>query len=129
MRELIVPVVFWCAAAFFLVCAYPISPPGEVSGLSATVLAHGLFFIATCVLVVRVLALGVPRLGSTKKERLRKLAASLWLGLIVVFLYLAITDLVRRGPEGMTPFLLIGYGVLLLILSGVYFLLRWRAGP
>ena len=125
MRDVLVPFVFWCASAFFLICAYPMSPPGEVTGLSANLLANALFLIATCCLIISVFSMGRSCRGCEKKERILKRAAYTWLCLIVLFLFIAINDLVRRGSVYITMPLLTTYGVALAILTGVFFILRY----
>lgn len=121
----LVPIVFWCATALFLVCAYPISPPGTVKGLSSTMMANALFLIATCCLVINTFSHGKSCRGCGKKERLLKRAAYTWLCGIILFLFAAINDLVRRGGEYITMSLLVVYGVILLLLTAVFFILRY----
>lgn len=124
----LVPLVFWCATALFLICAYPISPPGTVKGLSSTVMANGLFLIATCCLVIHTFSMGKSCRGCAKRERTLKRAAYIWLCGIILFLYAAINDLVRRGGEYITMSLLVIYGVILLLLSAVFFILKYWQG-
>lgn len=131
MRNALVPLVFWCATGFYLVCAYPMSPPGEVPGFSANLLANVLFLISTCCLVVYVLSQGRSCRGCGKQERRYKWAAHIWLCVVILFIFFAVNDLVRRGASYISPLLLVGYGVVVLVLTGVYFMLRYwkeRAG-
>lgn len=121
----LVPFVFWCATALFLICAYPISPPGTVKGLSSTMMANGLFLIATCCLVVYTFSQGKSCRRCGKKERAIKRFAYTWLCGIILLLYAAINDLVRRGGEYITLSLLVLYGVILLLLSAVFFVLKY----
>jgi len=131
MRDAMVPLVFWCATAFFLICAYPMSPPGEVPGLSANLIANVLFLISTCCLIIYVFSKGKSCRGCARKERIYKRAAYTWLCVIILCIFLAVNDLVRRGPSYISPFLIVVYGVILLVLMGVFFMLRYwkeRAG-
>lgn len=123
-----VPFVFWCATALFLICSYPMSPPGQVSGVSSFMIANGLFLIATCCLVIHVFGLGRSCRGCGKRERLFKRIAYTWLCVVVLFGFVAINDLVRRGSEYINLPILVGYGVILVILMGVFFTLKYWQG-
>lgn len=123
-----VPFVFWCAAALYLICSYPMSPPGEVPGISSFMVANGLFLIATCCLVVYTFSRGRSCRGCGKKERRIKRLAYTWLCLIVLFGFVAINDIVRRGSEYMNLLILVGYGVVLVILMGIFFTLKYWQG-
>lgn len=122
-----VPFFFWVASALFLVCSYPMSPPGTVPGFSSFMIANGLFLIATCCLVVFVFQRGRSCRRCGKRERLVKRMAYILLCFIVLFGYVAVNDLVRRGFEYTTMSILVGYGVIFVILLGVFFTLKhWR---
>lgn len=119
---------FWVATALFLTCSYPMSPPGTVPGVSSFMVANALFLIATCCLVAYVFQRGSSCRRCGKKERLYKRLAYTWLCLIVLFGYVAINDLVRRGAEYTSVALLVGYGVITMVLMGVFFTLKhWQA--
>lgn len=119
---------FWVATALFLTCSYPMSPPGTVPGVSSFMIANGLFLIATCCLVVFVFQRGSSCRRCGKKERLYKRLAYTWLCLIVLFGYVAVNDLVRRGAAYTNMAILVGYGIIAVVLMGVFFTLKhWQA--
>lgn len=93
--KLLVPFVFWCAAGLFLIGAYPLSPPGEVPGLSANRLANVLYLFTTVVLVIRAFMLGASPKGCPLKVRFFRRATYCWMCLIIVFMFLGLNHLVR----------------------------------
>lgn len=125
-----IPFVFWVGTALFLICAYPIAPPGEVSGFSSFILGNALFLIATCCLVIFVFQKGNSPRRSDKKIRILKRLTYSWLCVIVLFGYVAISDLVRRGgAQYINMPIMVGYGIVFVFLSGVFFTLRrWVEG-
>lgn len=119
--------VFWVATALFLACSYPMSPPGTVPGVSSFMIANALFLIATCCLVIFVFQRGRSCRRCAKKERLFKRLAYTWLCLVVLFGYVAVNDIVRRGAEYMNMPILVGYGIIAVVLLGVFFTLKhWQ---
>lgn len=119
-----IPFVFWVGAALFLICSYPIAPPGMVSGFSSFMIGNALFLIATCCLVVFVFQKGRSPRRSDKKARVLKRLTYSWLCLIVLFGYVAVNDLVRRGAQYINMPILVGYGIVFVLLSGIFFTLR-----
>ncbi|MDL2316721.1 hypothetical protein LJC59_06535 [Desulfovibrio sp. OttesenSCG-928-A18] len=119
----LVPFVFWCATAIFLICAYPISPPGSVAGLSSTSLANGLFLVSTCCLVIGTYVKGGSRRGTPRKMRFQRRVAYIWLCVVILAACAALNDLVRRGTINMPLFVL--YAVILVVMLGVFFILRY----
>lgn len=124
MRSL-VPFAFWVAAAVFLACAYPISPPGEVKGLNSVMMGNAIFLIATCCLVIHTFNCGKSCRGcSIKKRRIKRAAYTLLCG-IVLYGYLAILDLCARGREYINMPILVLYGIILFLLLSVFFGMRY----
>lgn len=122
-----IPFAFWVATALFLTCSYPMSPPGTVPGVSSFMIANALFLIATCCLVIYVFQRGGSCKRCGKKERLFKRLAYSWLCLAILFGYAAVNDLVRRGSEYTSMPILVGYGIIGVVLLGVFFTLKhWQ---
>lgn len=121
----LIPFAFWVAAAIFLACAYPIAPPGTVKGLSSTMMGHAIFLIATCCLLIHVFSLGRSCRGCSIKKKRIKWAAHLLLCGIVLFGYLAVVDLVKRGREYINMPILVMYGIILFLLLCVFFGMRY----
>ena len=121
----IVPFTFWIASAIFLACAYPISPPGEVKGLSSTMMGNAIFLIATCCFIIHIFSLGKSCRGcSVKKRRIKRAAYTLLCG-TVLYGYLAILDLVNRGRQYINMPILVMYGIILFLLLTVFFAMRY----
>lgn len=126
--KILVPFVLWCAAGFFLIGAYRLSPPGYVPGLSANRLANAFFLITTIWLVVRAFFLGKARRRASRKENLFRRLAYIWLCLVVVYMYLALSHIVRTADiyKG-TPFFVF-YLSVLFVLAAVFGLLSYYKG-
>lgn len=120
----LVPFAFWVASAVFLACAYAISPPDMVKGLSSTMMGNAVFLIATCCLIIHTYNRGRACRGcSFKKRRIKRIAFTLLSG-VVLYGYLAILDLVKRGRDYINMPILVFYGLILFLLVCAFFGMR-----
>lgn len=128
MSRLLGAFVLWCAAGIYFVCAYPMSPPGVVPGLSSYKFSLALFALTSVVLIWRVFCVGAFCPSCSKREGTAKRLAYIWLSFVVLCASFGVYDLVSRGAASLTLPLLVIYGLGGFVMISIFFILRYWKG-